>query len=151
MKLSSSLCLTLSLHLGSTQAQRPQLIPGVEVVQSRLGNGITLSFKEPGICETNKDVKSYSGYIHLPPRTLAAFNISQNYPINLFYWYFQARKNPQNAPLALWMNGGPGASSMRGLLRENGPCSINADSNSTTNNPYSWNEVSNMLYIDQPV
>lgn len=37
------------------------------------------------------------------------------------------------------MNGGPGSSSMLGLLDENGPCHVNADSNSTTLNPFSWN------------
>ncbi|MCJ1231921.1 hypothetical protein MMC12_008600 [Toensbergia leucococca] len=49
------------------------------------------------------------------------------------------------------MNGGPGASSMVGLLAENGPCSVNEDSNSTYINPWSWNNEVNMLYIDQPV
>jgi len=34
---------------------------------------------------------------------------------------------------------------------ENGPCYINRDSNSTTHNPWSWNNNVNMLYIDQPV
>jgi carboxypeptidase C (cathepsin A) len=40
---------------------------------------------------------------------------------------------------------------MIGLLQENGPCSVNNDSNSTTLNPWSWNQEVNMLYIDQPV
>ena len=39
---------------------------------------------------------------------------------------------------------------MIGLLTENGPCMINDDSNSTTINPWSWNNEVNMLYIDQP-
>jgi hypothetical protein len=151
MKFDIALYIALELSLRQAQAQRPQHIPGVQLIESTLGNGITISYKEPGICEVNKDVKSFSEYIHLPPRTLAPFNVTQNYPINLFYWYFQARKKPESAPLTLWLNGGPGASSMRGLLRENGPCSINPDSNSTSNNPWSWNEVSNMIYIDQPV
>ena len=39
---------------------------------------------------------------------------------------------------------------MIGLFEENGPCSI--DENLTTvYNPYSWNNISNMLYISQPV
>ncbi|KAK0754551.1 Alpha/Beta hydrolase protein [Schizothecium vesticola] len=33
----------------------------------------------------------------------------------------------------------------------NGPCIVQPDSNSTVLNPWSWNKVSNMLYIDQPV
>lgn len=40
---------------------------------------------------------------------------------------------------------------MIGLLGENGPCSVNSDSNSTTLNPWSWNNEANMLYLDQPV
>ena len=39
---------------------------------------------------------------------------------------------------------------MIGLLQEHGPCNINIDSNSSTLNPYSWNNEVNMLYIDQP-
>jgi hypothetical protein len=37
------------------------------------------------------------------------------------------------------------------VTAENGPCKINADSNSTSPNPWSWNNNVNMLYIDQPV
>jgi carboxypeptidase C (cathepsin A) len=36
---------------------------------------------------------------------------------------------------------------MIGLLQEHGPCSVNRDSNSTTLNPWSWNQNVNMLYI----
>jgi hypothetical protein len=53
--------------------------------------------------------------------------------------------------LTIWLNGGPGASSMLGALQENGPCFIGDDSNSTYLNPFSWNNKANMLYIDQPV
>ena len=95
-------------------------------------------------------VKSYSGYVHLPPGTLADVNETQDYPINTFFWFFESRTDPANAPLSIWMNGGPGSSSMIGLLQENGPCMINDDSNSTYLNPWSFNNEVNMLYIDQP-
>ena len=84
-------------------------------------------------------VRSYSGYVHLPAGTLGDLNEQQAYPINTFFWFFEARKDPQHAPLSIWMNGGPGSSSLLGLLVENGPCSVNPDSNSTTLNPWSWN------------
>lgn len=88
--------------------------------------------------------------MHLPPNTLEDVNEYQNYTINTFFWFFESRKDPANAPLSIWMNGGPGSSSMIGLLTENGPCMINNDSNSTYLNPWSWNNEVNMLYIDQP-
>ncbi|KAI4197600.1 MAG: hypothetical protein LQ350_005834 [Teloschistes chrysophthalmus] len=88
--------------------------------------------------------------VHLPPGTLSDVDEYQNYSINTFFWFFESRKDPANAPLSIWMNGGPGSSSMIGLLTENGPCLINDDSNSTRLNPWSWNNEVNMLYIDEP-
>lgn len=52
----------------------------------------------------------------------------------------------------LWLNGGPGASTMAsGLLFEHGPCTVPIGSNDTVRNPYSWNEHLNIIYLDQPV
>ena len=42
---------------------------------------------------------------------------------NLFYWFFRNTKLT-NAPLVVWINGGPGSSSMFGLFLENGPLRI---------------------------
>ena len=41
---------------------------------------------------------------------------------NLFYWFF--RHEDKNAPLVIWLNGGPGATSMFGLFVENGPLRV---------------------------
>jgi hypothetical protein len=104
------------------------------------------------LCETTEGVRSYSGYVHLPAGALADLGVqNQTYEINTFFWFFESRKDPANAPLSIWMNGGPGSSSMLGLLRENGPCYINSDSNSTYLSEWSWNNEVNMLYLDQPV
>ncbi|MCJ1310356.1 hypothetical protein MMC25_004020 [Agyrium rufum] len=129
----------------------PPTPEGQTILKSKFHEGVTISYKEPGICETTPGVKSYAGYIHMPPHTADGAGGYQDYDINMFFWYFEARKNPETAPLSLWMNGGPGGSSLIGLLQENGPCSVGNDSNSTILNPWSWNNEVNMLYIDQPV
>ncbi|KAI0795769.1 alpha/beta-hydrolase [Abortiporus biennis] len=92
-----------------------------------------------GVCETTPGVYQASGYGDLTSSE------------SIWFWFFAARKNPDTAPLAIWLNGGPGSSSMIGLFQENGPCRINNDSTTVSLNPNSWNNVANMLFIDQPV
>ena len=104
-------------------------------------SGVKIRYKEPGlygVCETTPGVKSYSGYIDLSADE------------HTFFWFFESRRDPANDPVTLWLNGGPGADSLVGLFQENGPCNVSKDL-TTTLNPYSWNEISNMLYISQPV
>ncbi|KAK1574423.1 serine carboxypeptidase [Colletotrichum navitas] len=137
--------------LRSSVAQFPPRPEGLTVLRSKFGQGIEISYKEPGLCEEAKGVKSYAGYIKLPAGTLEGVGQAQDYEINTFFWFFEAKEDAQNAPLSIWMNGGPGSSSMPGIFNENGPCYINKDSNSTRPSEWSWNNKVNMLYIDQPV
>lgn len=52
----------------------------------------------------------------------------------------------------LWLNGGPGTSTMAsGLLFEHGPCTVPLGSTTTARNAHSWNEKANIIYMDQPV
>lgn len=95
--------------------------------------------EKSGVCETTPGVYQASGYGDLTSTE------------SIWFWFFAARNNPDTAPLALWFNGGPGSSSMIGLVQEHGPCRITNDSSSVTLNPYSWNNQANVLYIDQPV
>lgn len=87
----------------------------------------TLSFvQDSGICETTPGVTTYSGYL----------SIGTN--MSMWFWFFEARSNASSAPLALWLNGGPGCSSMIGLFQENGPCRFVNGSDEPSLNPYSW-------------
>lgn len=95
-------------------------------------------------------MKSYAGYVYLPPGTLSDVQQDQFYAIHQFFWFFESRKDPKNAPLAIWLNGGSGYSALVGMFGGVGPCLVNIDSNSTTLNPWSWNNEVNILYIDQP-
>ena len=56
------------------------------------------------LCETTDGVRSYSGYVHLPAGALADLGVqNQTYEINTFFWFFESRKDPANAPLSIWM------------------------------------------------
>lgn len=68
----------------------------------------------------------------------------------MFFWFFEARENAANAPLTLWLNGGPGSDSLIGLFQELGPCNVSADLTSEVN-PYSWSNYTNLLFLSQPI
>ena len=53
-----------------------------------------------------------------------------------------------DVPVILWLNGGPGCSSLGGLLSENGPFRANKDARTLFENVYAWNKVSSGLTPD---
>uniref|UniRef100_A0A8C5R965 Carboxypeptidase n=1 Tax=Leptobrachium leishanense TaxID=445787 RepID=A0A8C5R965_9ANUR len=69
---------------------------------------------------------------------------------HLHYWFVACEKNPATSPLVLWMNGGPGCSSLDGLLTEHGPFLIQSDGITLEYNPYSWNKIASVLYLEAP-
>ncbi|XP_041904753.1 lysosomal protective protein [Corvus kubaryi] len=68
----------------------------------------------------------------------------------LHYWFVEAQSNPQSSPLVLWLNGGPGCSSMEGFLKEHGPFLIQPDGVTLKYNEYTWNKIANILYVESP-
>lgn len=85
-------------------------------------------------------VDSYSGY----------FTVNKKYGSNLFFWFFPAETDQQNAPVMLWLQGGPGGPSMFGLFQEHGPFVIN-NNLTVIKRKYTWTKGINVLYIDNPV
>ncbi|KAF2866923.1 Alpha/Beta hydrolase protein [Massariosphaeria phaeospora] len=148
------LVFVLGLLHGSVAQQFPPPVSYDTVLQSPINSNVTISYKspEPGTCTTVFPTqKQYSGYVHLPPFTLAPYQ--QNYSINTFFWFFEARKSPETAPLTIWLNGGPGSSSMTGLFREMGPCEVIQLQDGTYGTEpmtWGWDRSSNLLFIDQP-
>ncbi|KAL5006080.1 hypothetical protein ScPMuIL_017238 [Solemya velum] len=68
----------------------------------------------------------------------------------LHYWFVESANNPQTDPVVLWMNGGPGCSSLLGLLTENGPFRITDEVGNLDYNPQSWNKIANVLFLEAP-
>ncbi|OMP08724.1 Peptidase S10, serine carboxypeptidase [Corchorus olitorius] len=69
----------------------------------------------------------------------------------LFYWLTEASINPLSKPLVIWLNGGPGCSSVAyGASEEIGPFRINKTASGLYLNKFSWNTVSNLLFLETP-
>ncbi|CAN1328488.1 Serine carboxypeptidase 24 [Linum perenne] len=98
-----------------------------------------------------------------PPITFAQFSgfvtVNEEHGSALFYWLTEAASNPSTKPLVLWLNGGPGCSSVAfGASEEIGPFRINKTASSLYLNKYSWNRdflcwlaEANILFLESPV
>lgn len=72
---------------------------------------------------------------------------------NLFYLLVRSKNT--KAPLVVFLNGGPGASSMTGAFVANGPYLLSKPFSHDTKfqlrqNSWSWNKLANVVYLDQP-
>ncbi|PRD22315.1 UNVERIFIED_CONTAM: putative serine carboxypeptidase [Trichonephila clavipes] len=82
----------------------------------------------PGL-EFPLNYKHYSGYLNATSGR------------HLHYWFVESQRSPSEDPLLLWLNGGPGCSSLDGFLNELGPLHVSADGKTLYNNTYAWNRV----------
>lgn len=69
----------------------------------------------------------------------------------LFFWFFPTANPAAKDEITIWFNGGPGCSSLSGLLTENGPFTFEAGTLAPVQNPYSWTNLTNMMWVEQPV
>ncbi|KAH9849948.1 alpha/beta-hydrolase [Lenzites betulinus] len=91
-----------------------------------------------------------------------AGNIGVNRPGHpnntLFFWALEkengsltaAADDRSDVPWGIWLNGGPGSSSLLGFLYENGPIRMQPNGALSPNN-YSWDSLADYIWIDQPV
>lgn len=82
----------------------------------------------------------FSGYV----------TVDQEKERALFYYFVEAEIDAASKPLVLWLNGGPGCSSLGvGAFSENGP--FRPSGNALVRNEYSWNREANILYLESPI
>ena len=62
----------------------------------------------------------------------------------------ESKSNLKSFPTIIWLNGGPGCSSLLGMVYENGPFTFKEGTVSFDINPYAWNMKANLLYISSP-
>ena len=66
------------------------------------------------------------------------------------YMFNYAHEAPEHKPLVLWLNGGPGCSSLDGWANEHGPMRLSLTDGKFHLNEYSWNKAANMIYLESP-
>ncbi|KAK6257206.1 hypothetical protein QUC31_000665, partial [Theobroma cacao] len=90
--------------------------------------------------------------------------VGESEDVQLFYYFIQSERNPEEDPLLLWWTGGPGCSSFSALFYGNciglnnaGPLNFKVDVEYNGSlptvllNPYSWTKTSSIIFIDSPV
>ena len=86
--------------------------------------------------------RQFSGYLRADNKTKAT---------DFFhYWLVESQNEPTKDPLLLWLNGGPGCSSLAGLFDELGPFQVNPDGATLRVREFSWNKVANVLFLESP-
>lgn len=92
----------------------------------------------PGLDQA-PNFKHYSGYLQVSEKHF------------LHYWLVESENSPATDPLVIWFNGGPGCSSLDALFTEHGPFRIKKGGQSLYYNPYRWNKIANILFLESPV
>jgi len=94
-----------------------------------------------------------------PSNFTRSFNMFAGYTTKLlssskqsFYVFITSMNNPSTDPLILWLNGGPGCSSLSALVTEIGPFVLDDGQLNFTGqmNPYAWNKIANILFLESP-
>ncbi|XP_058223490.1 serine carboxypeptidase 1-like isoform X1 [Rhododendron vialii] len=87
------------------------------------------------------DFDQYAGYV----------TVNQTAGRALFYYFVESPNNSVTNPFVLWLNGGPGCSSLGyGAMEELGPFRVNSDGKTLFRNEYSWNNVANVIFLESP-
>ncbi|CAI9779732.1 unnamed protein product [Fraxinus pennsylvanica] len=73
----------------------------------------------------------------------------------IFYAFYEAQTSHNKIPISespilIWLQGGPGCSSMIGNLRELGPWILNQELTLEAN-PGSWNKIFGLVFLDNPI
>lgn len=105
-------------------------------------------------------VSDRSGFIHLDPVNYYFHNGSRMSRIHhnasgaqMWYTFLTADRNPEQKPLFLFFNGGPGSGTTCGLLgfytaRKTLDNRISGGGDTYMDNPFPWTGMGNLLYID---
>ncbi|KAL7617160.1 hypothetical protein Lser_V15G04311 [Lactuca serriola] len=81
--------------------------------------------------------------------------VGEDEAVQIFYYFVESERNPSEDPLLIYLTGGPGTSVLYSMMYQIGPLNFDLDASWENNitlklNPYAWNKVANVIYIDAP-
>ncbi|KAM3327932.1 serine carboxypeptidase-like 10 [Capsicum galapagoense] len=82
--------------------------------------------------------------------------VDESKKVQLFYYFVKSESDPRKDPILIWLTGGPGCSSISGLLYEIGPLAFaqktfNGSLPILVSAPYSWTKFASIIFLDQPL
>ncbi|OAL73757.1 serine carboxypeptidase [Trichophyton violaceum] len=149
-----------ALCLGATEAA----VAPIDRARKVLGNQHAFDKRDASgdTAKAPKHLTSKNKKFYVDPNSIPGvpFDIGESYAGNLantpagnsslFFWYFPSENPEAKNEITIWLNGGPGCSSMIGLLQENGPFLWQPGTDGPVKNPYAWSKLTNMVWVDQP-
>ncbi|RZF45124.1 hypothetical protein LSTR_LSTR011968 [Laodelphax striatellus] len=147
-------------HLGVQQntlenvVAHEKIVENIRVYQKQAGNvGAPLfltPYIEKGLIREAQQLSKVKPFVKGITSYAGLITVNKKYDSNLFFWFFPSKTNWTNSPITVWLQGGPGGSSLYGLFKENGPYIVEKDQKLKLRK-YSWHRKCNMIYIDSPV
>ncbi|CAI9102938.1 OLC1v1001334C1 [Oldenlandia corymbosa var. corymbosa] len=126
------------ISISDDQKLQAVVLPGQDPAAMRIKDRIAELPGQPPV-----KFQQYGGYVTVDPVSGREF-----------YYYFTEAQDPQKAkdlPLIVWLNGGPGCSSLGyGAMQELGPFRVGSDGKTLFNNEFAWNKVANVLFLESP-
>ncbi|KAL1833333.1 hypothetical protein ACET3Z_002984 [Daucus carota] len=109
-------------------------------------------------CASGDDSKEKDKIVELPGQPPVKFDqyggyvtVNQSAGRAFYYYFAEAEQNKESLPLLLWLNGGPGCSSLAyGAMQELGPFRVYSDGKTLHKNPFAWNHAANVLFLESP-
>ncbi|XP_053614093.1 venom serine carboxypeptidase-like [Plodia interpunctella] len=123
------------------ESQSEAMRNGILLLTPLIEKGCTVLAKSLAAVEPQhfSGLESYSGFI----------TVKEKYFSNLFFWFFPKQNRTENSPWIIWLQGGPGFSSMVGLFDIMGP--LEMQDNQVKLRNVTWASNYSLLFIDNPV
>ncbi|KAF2125792.1 carboxypeptidase cpdS precursor [Dothidotthia symphoricarpi CBS 119687] len=115
------------------------------IITTDASKSFTVNGTAGAIPDVDFDIgESYAGLLPISSKT--------NETSELYFWFFPSENEDASDEITIWLNGGPGCSSLEGFLQENGPISWQYGSGpKPVPNDWTWKNLTNMVWVEQPV